>query len=272
MNRRRVCSAAVLIVASDFCNLWTLHAAEVEPKEITLKVGDVERTALVFVPDEKTEGPRPVVFVFHGHGGTARSAARLGFQTAWPEAIVVLPHGLPTPGRLTDPEGKRNGWQHAAGDQSDRDLHFFDVLLKRLQADYSVDNRRIYSTGHSNGGAFTYLLWIERGEKFAALAPSAAAAGALRTATPPPKPIMHVGAENDPLVKYEWQKATIDRALKVNKCAAEGKASGDHLTEYASEAGAPLVTYLHDGGHRYPSDATKEIVAFFKKHTLPEAK
>jgi hypothetical protein len=32
------------------------------------------------------------------------------------------------------------------------------------------------------------------------------------------------------------------------------------------------VTYLHDGGHRYPADATKEIVAFFKKHALAEEK
>jgi len=60
----------------------------------------------------------PVVLVFHGHGGTARYAARtFALHRHWPEAIVVYPQGLNTPGRRTDPEGRRPGWQHAAGEQ-----------------------------------------------------------------------------------------------------------------------------------------------------------
>ena len=79
--------------------------------------------------------------------------------------------GLPTPGQLTDPEGKRNGWQKTVGDQKDRDLKFFDAVLTKLKADYKVDESRIYSMGHSNGGGFTYLLWAARGDQFAAFAP-----------------------------------------------------------------------------------------------------
>ena len=46
-------------------------------------------------------------------------------------------------------------------------------MLARLKTDYKVDDKRIYSTGHSNGGGFTYLLWAARGDVFAAFAPSA---------------------------------------------------------------------------------------------------
>ena len=39
-------------------------------------------------------------------------------------------------------------------------------MLKSLKQDYKVDEKRIFSTGHSNGGGFTYLLWSERPDVF----------------------------------------------------------------------------------------------------------
>jgi polyhydroxybutyrate depolymerase len=151
-----------------------LTASEPVPRH--WDVDGVRREALVVIPEATADDqPAPVVFVFHGHGGTSRQAARsFGLHTHWPEAIVVYPQGLPTPGRLTDPEGKRNGWQHAAGEQEDRDLKFFDAMLASLKSEHEIDEARIYSTGHSNGGGFTYLLWASRPDVFAAVAPSSA--------------------------------------------------------------------------------------------------
>jgi polyhydroxybutyrate depolymerase len=67
-------------------------------------------------------------------------------------------------------------WQKTFGDQNDRDLKFFDAVLATLKKDCRIDEKRVYATGHSNGGAFTYLLWAARGDVFAAVAPCAAAA------------------------------------------------------------------------------------------------
>src|SRR4051812_14847567 len=87
-----------------------LPAAEPAPR--TWDVDGVKREALVYTPAKKTEGKLPLVFDFHGHGGTARLAARTHrFQEDWPEAVVVYMQGLNTPGKLTDPEGKKSGWQ-----------------------------------------------------------------------------------------------------------------------------------------------------------------
>ncbi|MEI9893131.1 MAG: hypothetical protein WDN28_04275 [Chthoniobacter sp.] len=120
----------------------------------------VTREALVYVPPAATTTAAPVIFAFHGHGGTMAYAERkFGYHTLWPEAVVVYPQGLPTAGKLTDPEGKKAGWQFAAGDYGDRDLKFFDSILTSLRQDYHVDDKRIFVTGHSNGGGFTYLLW-----------------------------------------------------------------------------------------------------------------
>ena len=122
-------------------------------------VDGVARQALVYLPPPAGTNPAPVIFAFHGHGGSMQNAARtFRLQTRWPEALVVYMQGLNTPGRLTDPEGKRPGWQSAEGDQGDRDLKFFDTVLDSLRKDYRVDDKRIYATGHSNGGGFTYLL------------------------------------------------------------------------------------------------------------------
>ena len=112
----------------------------------------------------------------------ADAARSFGYHTLWPEAIVVYMQGLPTPGK-TDPDGKQPGWQRLAGDQQDRDFKFFDAVLADLKKDYKVDAKRVYATGHSNGGGFTYLLWSTRGDIFAAMGPSAAAgSGASRAA------------------------------------------------------------------------------------------
>jgi len=233
-------------------------------------VGVVVREALVYAQTKAKTEAAPVVFAFHGHGGNMNSAARTyGYHERWPEAIVVYPQGLKTPGPLTDPEGKKTGWQHALGNQGDRDLKFFDAMLESLKKDYRVDDKRLYATGHSNGGGFTYLLWEARGEKFAAFAPSAAASPKLLVslfASLKPKPVIHVAGENDPLVKFMWQKQTIDALLKLNQCG-DGQPWGQFCTLYPSKVGAPVVTFIHPGNHKFHEDAPAAIVKFFKEHT-----
>jgi polyhydroxybutyrate depolymerase len=230
-------------------------------------VDNVTREALVYVPASAKTAPAPVVFAFHGHGGTMRNTTRTSpFHELWPDAIVVYPQGLNTPGRLTDPEGKKPGWQHTAGAEGDRDLRFFDAMLASLTKQYRVDDKRIYATGHSNGGGFTYLLWAARGDRFAAFAPSASAAaqvvGKLK-----PKPVLHVAGQNDPLVKFEWQERTIAALRELNQCGAGEPWEKSH-TQYPSKIGAPVVTVIHPGTHAYLRDAPALIVAFFKQHAL----
>ncbi len=70
-----------------------------EPTLRTWDVDGVKREALVYVPATKSGGKVPLVFDFHGHGGTARHAARTHhIHETWPEAAVVYMQGLHTPG------------------------------------------------------------------------------------------------------------------------------------------------------------------------------
>ena len=233
-------------------------------------VDGATREALVSIPagEGKDGAELPVVFAFHGHGGSMRQASRsFPIHTLWPEAIVVYPQGLPTPSQLVDPEGKRSGWQGLAGSQGDRDLKFFDVMLADLRAKYRIDEKRLYATGHSNGGLFTYLLWAERGDTFAAFAPSSAllVKGFEKFQ---PKPVLHIGSPQDTLVKFSWQARMIDYVLKLDGCGPRDPAATGY-TSYPSAKGAEVATYLHDGGHRYPAVAPQLIVKFFKTHPKP---
>lgn len=234
-------------------------------QQMSFTVEGVARTALVFVPPTAKTNPTPLVFVFHGHGGNSQQAAR-GFhiESEWPEAISVYMQGLDTPGQLTDPQGNRPGWQAALGDQGDRDLKFFDAVLARLKQDYDVDAKRIYCTGHSNGGGFTYLLWLARGDVFAAVAPSSAAARYADKLAP--KPALILGGQNDPLVKFAWQQRTMTAVRKVNDCAATGEPWDKQCTIYASNNGTPLVTCIFPGGHQFNPAEPALIVKFFKEH------
>lgn len=247
--------------------------ATAEPQVREWTVDGVKREALIYLPTSRTgtgAKPAPVIFAFHGHGGTMRHAARsFALHEQWPEAIVVYPQGLNTAGQLTDPEGKKSGWQPKQGANGDRDLAFFDAMLASLKRDYAVDAKRIYATGHSNGGGFTYLLWAARPNVFAAFGPVAAVPG-MGNFPETPKPVIHVAGRKDPLVKYAWQEHTIKRLCRLNDCGDGRPWSVDkRCTVYASAKSAPVVTYVHDGGHNYPDEAAVFIVQFFKEHALP---
>lgn len=57
------------------------------------------------------------------------------------------------------------------------ELPYFRALLDTVQARYSVDTRRIYAAGHSNGGQMTQKLLREMPETFAAFCPTGALLG-----------------------------------------------------------------------------------------------
>lgn len=240
-----------------------------QPQQREWKIDGTAREALVCAPVSAATTDSPLVFGFHGHGGTARhAAASFRLHECWGKAVVVYMQGLPTPGALTDPEGKKPGWQKSVGDQGDRDLKFFDAVLASMKKDYKIDSKRIYATGHSNGGGFTYLLWSARGDAFAAVAPSGSAARNARELKP--KPALHLAGKTDPLVRYAWQEAMMQAVRRINGCDSEGKpwASSDDLvgTLYPSQGGTPFVSLIHPGGHKFPRQAPELIVRFFKEH------
>lgn len=236
-----------------------------ELKRVTWKIVTIEREALVFVPAAKKEEKRPLVIAFHGHGGRAEySARKFTVHTLWPEAVCIYPQGLPTAVPVIDPQGTKSGWQKYMGDQEDRDLKFFDEILKTASADYQVDEQRIYVTGHSNGGFFCYVLNAARGDKLAAIAPVAGGANPRDAKNYKALPTLHVAGEQDKIVRFASQERTIEEVRKLNGCDPAGKAAGKWCTEFSSLQGPTVITMIHPGAHEVPDEAPPRIVEFFK--------
>ena len=240
--------------------------------ERTWTIDGVKRTALVRVP-AGVAGQLAVVFGWHGHGGrSTHSATRWGYAELDTTSILVFPQGLPTVSPLVDKEGRMPGWQTTVESEGGRDIKLFDTILADLKKEHSVDERRIFSMGHSNGAAFSYLLWQARPEVIAAIG---SVAGGLRgdSKSLPPMPVIHVAGEKDPIVKFAWQQATFAAVKRFNGCSEEGKPWAKEgvleATIYASSKGAPLVTAIHGGGHEYAKGSTELIVRFFKENPKP---
>lgn len=202
--------------------------------------GDTRR-AIVFAPP--WGGQTPAVFAFHGHGDNIESFQRTNLQEAWPEALVVYVQGLPT---------RRSGlpgWQVTKGQDDDRDLRLVDTALASLGKSYQIDEARVYATGFSNGAGFTYLLWAERPDVFAAFAPVSGRLG-MGVELREPKPVLAIGGKEDR--GYADQLAAIEAAKQANRTAA------------------PVRTWLHPGGHEWRGGSSDRIASFFRGQRKPK--
>ena len=239
-----------------------ISTAAFAQSRVTWNVGGVQREAIVYTPAVRTPHP-PLVLVFHGHGGNARtSVTHFAIHTLWPEAVVAYMQGLPTK-TTVDPQGRLPGWQREPGEDGDRDLKFVDAVIASMRQRYAIDDDRVYATGFSNGAFFTYLLWAQRGKAFAGFA---VCAGLLLPDLNPtlPRSLLHIAGEADPLVAFDKQVATIERARKIDAATDPGKPCGFGCTKYLSLTSTPVVKVVHAGGHVYIPAAPKLTVDFFK--------
>src|SRR5262245_52769327 len=100
-NLVRVVAAAVCVATISCTGSSTRAATPTPTTETSLKpgtqdvaytVGGQPRTAVVAVPTELSHAV-PLVFVFHGHGGTGHDIqGREHIEQAWPEAVVAYPN------------------------------------------------------------------------------------------------------------------------------------------------------------------------------------
>lgn len=226
-------------------------------------IGGVQRTGFIALPIMKSAAGPPLVLVFHGHGGTAANMSRaLPIHSRWPEALVLYLQGLPSPGTLVDREGRNAGWQSAPGMMDDRDVTFVDSVLVWARKTYTVDAKRVFAAGHSNGGWFTYVLWAARPDQFAAFAPAAAVFGRMVNSAKP-KPALIIAGEKDRLVPIGMQRRTIDAVVGLNRATVKGEPWFGGAELHRSKI-ADVMTYVHAGAHPLPSNASDVVTRFFK--------
>ncbi len=137
-------------------------------------------------------------------------------------------------------------------------------MLARLREQYWIDVRRIYATGFSNGGRFSYILWSQLANVFAAFG---ICAGLVREPVhlTVSKPLLHIAGERDEAAPFQVQQDTIAMARRINGCSEKGQPCGQGCMLYPSPKGAPVEVIIHPGGHIYPPIAPALIVKFLKE-------
>ena len=136
-----------------------------------------KRKVIVHIPPsyDQHQDVVPLVFMFHGGGGSAKQAAR---AYHWKEEsdqggfIVMFPEGT----------GFIRTWKsvHCCGSALKHDVDdvgFVRMLIQQAGAQLRIDEKRIYATGMSNGGMFSHLLGSVMSDVFAAVAPVAGTIG-----------------------------------------------------------------------------------------------
>jgi polyhydroxybutyrate depolymerase len=162
--------AAALLSYFASCTSQTPKSISAVHETRTLDHDGRQRTYLLHVPDGLHENePVPLVFVFHGGGGTGSgmvSLTEFDKLSDREEFVVVFPDGV---GNSWN-DGRQNLASEAYLLNVD-DVGFVDAMVETISLEFPVDQERIYATGISNGAIFSHFLAAQRASTFAAIAP-----------------------------------------------------------------------------------------------------
>lgn len=292
LQYRRIAVASLIVWV---CMLTQVVASTTNTEDVqiiewcTMDWMDQERIYGVYIPSS-IQVPAPLVFVLHGGGGSATRTWEQDSGRSWRSLadahgfVLVLPQGLPS---SIDASGYFWNDCRFATDidpmaSSADDVGFINHLIDVIWESSSVDLRRVYVAGASNGGMMTYRLAIEVGERFAA------AAGIIANLPDPsecpsasvPIPMLIMNATDDPLMPFDGgcvalsqcdrgevmsSDATVEYWVRANGASRESSVEklpnrswfdGSRVTveRYAGgEDGMDVVYYIIEGGgHKIP--------------------
>ena len=174
-----------------------------------ISIKGIERSYHLFNPSQKANSP--IIFLFHGNGGSADNIAGLShvkapyipwFDIAANEGLIlVIPDG-------TNGPKNSQGWNDCRNDApripASDDVGFITTLLDTLKTSLRFDERKVFMVGTSNGGHFVMRLAQEiphRMTAFASIVASGPANSKCSTSTIPVSALFMNGTA-DPLVPY----------------------------------------------------------------------
>ena len=266
------------------------------------------RTFLVNLPPNYDEAADfSLVIGLHGGGGSGEqfeTSSKLTEKANASRFIVVYPDGVQGNGLLKARTWNAGGCCDDAVDNNINDVKFISALIDKLISEYKIDPKKVYATGHSNGGMLSYRLACELAHKVAAIAPNATTMVVTQPCNASrPVPILHMHSILDQNVPYQGGVGSgvskhynppVDSVMNVwqlkNQCMQAGKVvvdnSGYKLTRWFDCTNNVSMHYYltKDGGHSWPGGSAGSIIGdspstvinandllweFFQKHKLP---
>ena len=257
---------------------------------------EIDRQFILYVPTSyNSSSKQPLIFNFHGYGSNANEQMRYGDLRGQADAngfILVHPEGL------DDIAGtsywNMGGWSVSVHD----DVKFIDNLINLLMEKYSINAERIYSTGMSNGGFFSFHLACNLSASFAAIA---SVTGSMSFDTfndcnpRKPTPVLQIHGSVDTVVPYDGLLSIMKPVMEVmdywktaNDCdefvrtvpeiiAGESSWTETYLFENCLNDTQNIHLKVQGAGHIWPGsifesikdpDTSKQIWEFFSKYDI----
>ncbi len=155
---------------------WSIAPSTTQPTSTSTTVVSTARAYSKFIPSSYSKDTSlPLVVLLHGYGATgALQESYMKFESVAEKNrfILVYPDGT------IDSSGRRF-WNATdaccdfASAVAD-DVYLLSIL-KEMESNYSVDPKRIYFVGHSNGGFMSYRMACKYPDRIAAIASLAGA-------------------------------------------------------------------------------------------------
>lgn len=125
--------------------------------------------------------------------------------------------------------------------QGDKDTKWMTEIIDQMYTDYKIDKKRVYLSGFSMGGMFTYHSMSKIADKIAAFAPTSGtnvfgASKAMR-----PVPIIHPHGTNDDVLNYSQVEGFIKNYRDQFNCPAQAKEETNYPN--AENNGATMYTW-----------------------------
>ena len=133
--------------------------------EVCIEYDELERCWLTLLPSDYTDNESyPLVVDMHGYTGTNYNMYN---YSDWDR--ISEEHGV----IIAYPQGYENSWNAGwccgvAHDIGIDDVGFILQMIEQISANYSINDSKIYASGHSNGCAMTQKLANEASHIFAA--------------------------------------------------------------------------------------------------------
>jgi len=231
-----------------------------------IDVAGTSRSYIVTLPaNYNASQPHPLVFTWHGRTGTAMQIARgnhYNLKSRMTNAIFVAGQGL---GTTMDPAD--TGWPNTGG----QDIAFVRAALAWMNANYCIDQARVFSTGFSYGGIMSHTIGCQMSDLFRAIAPMAGArTGGGSCLTRPIAAWMTHGTTDSSTsggVNFSAGESARDRVLTLNHCTATTMTVPPTTSMCVAydgcDGGYPVHWCPFTGGHTIPPFAAEGIANFF---------
>ena len=278
---------------------WSITPSTTQPTSTSTTISSLARAYSKFIPSSYSKDSSiPLVVLLHGYGSTgAQQESYMKFESVAEKNkfILVYPDGT------IDSVGRRfwNATDACCSffSQVDDDAYLL-AILKEMESRYSIDAKRIYFVGHSNGGFMSYRMACKHPDRIAAIASLAGASffkptdcGATNSVS-----VLQVHGTKDETILYEGGQilgnsypsafASTSQWATVNQCTQnavtrstkidlEGNLAGDETSIKAwtnCQSSSEVELWTMENGTHIPtlsSTFATKIWEFFAAHPKP---